>query len=196
MRNPTSNPGVLPNARLSRGRCCFYAYSPYGQATSLGPDGGNSLQYTGRENDGTGLYFYRARYYDPMLKWISDDPIGLAGGINQRAYVGGNPISNTDPMGLQLPSQTPPKSPHTVYGPFEGKERPIDKWLDRAVERGLGIPGVITKNPVAVTVGGVTYATEIACGRGEECDTRTEFERMKDKWRNRQGMCRPSIFSP
>lgn len=79
-----------------------YAYSPYGETVALGPDGGNSLQYTGRENDGTGLYYYRARYYDPVLKrFISEDPIGLAGGENFYGYVGGNPISFTDPFGLQ-----------------------------------------------------------------------------------------------
>ena len=78
-----------------------YAYSPYGEATTLGPDGGNPLQYTGRENDGTGLYYYRARYYDPVLKqWLSEDPIGLAGGINLRQYINSNPISFTDPLGL------------------------------------------------------------------------------------------------
>ena len=86
-------------------RCEFlgsvYAYSPYGQAITLGPDGGNSLQYTGRENDGTGLYYYRARYYDPILKqWLSEDPIGMEGGINLRQYVNGNSISFNDPLGL------------------------------------------------------------------------------------------------
>ena len=45
-----------------------YAYSPYGESTMLGPDPGNPLQYTGRENDGTGLYYSRARYYDAVLK--------------------------------------------------------------------------------------------------------------------------------
>lgn len=79
----------------------FYAYSPYGETTALGPDEGNSLQYTGRENDGTGLYYYRARYYDPVLKrFISEDPIGLGGGINLYMYVSGTPLSSTDPLGL------------------------------------------------------------------------------------------------
>jgi len=79
----------------------FYAYSAYGEATTLGPDGGNSIQYTGRENDGTGQQFNRARYYDYLLKqWTSEDPIGLRGGINNRSYVGGNPIAFTDPYGL------------------------------------------------------------------------------------------------
>jgi RHS repeat-associated protein len=79
----------------------YYAYSPYGEVAVLGPDSGNSIQYTGRENDGTGLYYYRARYYDPILKrFIAEDPIGLAGGINSYSYVDGNPISLIDSLGL------------------------------------------------------------------------------------------------
>jgi RHS repeat-associated protein len=78
-----------------------YTYEPYGKA-SADAASTNAFQYTGRENDGTGLNYYRARYYDPVLKrFISEDPIGLAGGINLYAYVGGNPISFTDPLGLQ-----------------------------------------------------------------------------------------------
>ena len=78
-----------------------YAYSPYGEVAILGPDGGNDLQYGGLRNDGTELYQATYRYYDPILKqWISDDPIGMRGGINQRAYTGGNPISFSDPRGL------------------------------------------------------------------------------------------------
>jgi RHS repeat-associated protein len=81
-----------------------YAYSAYGETVALGPDGGNPLQYTGRENDGTGLYYYRARYYDPLLKqWLSEDPIGIAGGLNLRQYVNGNPVSLNDPTGQIAP---------------------------------------------------------------------------------------------
>jgi len=76
------------------------AYSPYGEASTSGDDQGNSTEYTGRENDGTGLYFYRARYFDPVLKrFVSEDPIGVAGGINLYAYVGGNPVALVDPTG-------------------------------------------------------------------------------------------------
>ena len=79
----------------------WYAYSPYGESQSLGGGEGNPLQYTGRENDGTGLYYYRARYYDPVLKrFISEDPIGLAGGANVYSYVDGSPLNAGDPMGL------------------------------------------------------------------------------------------------
>jgi len=77
------------------------AYSPYGEASTSGDDQQNGTEYTARENDETGLYFYRARYYDPLLKrFISEDPIGVAGGANTYAYVGGNPMSRIDPLGL------------------------------------------------------------------------------------------------
>jgi len=78
-----------------------YDYSPYGDTTIAGTST-STLQYTGRENDGaTGLYYYRNRYYLPQLgRFISQDPIGLRGGTNYYAYVGGNPISTSDPLGL------------------------------------------------------------------------------------------------
>ena len=55
----------------------------------------NPFQYTGRENDGTGLYYYRARYYSPELqRFISRDPIGLGGGdVNFYRYVGNSPVN-------------------------------------------------------------------------------------------------------
>jgi RHS repeat-associated protein len=58
--------------------------------------------FTGRERDSlTGLMYYRARFYDPQLgRFISEDPIGLAGGINSFAYVHNNPQNGTDPSGL------------------------------------------------------------------------------------------------
>jgi RHS repeat-associated protein len=60
-----------------------------------------SQQYTGRENDGTGLMYYRARYYHAgCARFISEDPIGWASGqTNNYAYVGGDPVSFTDPSG-------------------------------------------------------------------------------------------------
>lgn len=78
----------------------IYGYSPFGEQTQVGENSANSLQYTGRENDNTGLYFYRARYFDPQLKrFITSDPIGLAGGLNTCAYVGGGPTNSRDPNG-------------------------------------------------------------------------------------------------
>ena len=91
---------VIAQAKDDQTTQNFYGYSPYGQSTALGPDEGNPIQYTGRENDQTGLLYYRARFYDPVLKrFISEDPIGLAGGPNVYTYTNGNPINLVDPTG-------------------------------------------------------------------------------------------------
>jgi RHS repeat-associated protein len=75
------------------------AYDGYGNSA-----GSTRTRYTftGRERDSlTGLLHYRARSYDPQLgRFISEDPIGLSGGINQFAYVRNNPQNAKDPSGL------------------------------------------------------------------------------------------------
>jgi RHS repeat-associated protein len=77
-----------------------FTYEPYGKNTKTG-SGDTPFRYTARDDDGTGLYYYRARYYHPGLgRFVAEDPIGVAGGINLYAYVQGNPISYVDPLGL------------------------------------------------------------------------------------------------
>jgi RHS repeat-associated protein len=110
---------VIAQARDGQSIQNYYAYTPYGESVALGDDEGNAIQYTARENDQTGLYFYQARYYDPVLKrFISEDPIGLLGGGNLYAYVYGNPTGLVDPEGFGS-SQTgnpfrvpPPREPY------------------------------------------------------------------------------------
>lgn len=74
-------------------------YDAWGAPIQGGTTSGYS--FTGREwNVETGLYSYRSRYYSPSLaRWLSDDPIGLAGSINLSTYVGGNPTRLIDPFG-------------------------------------------------------------------------------------------------
>jgi len=58
-----------------------YTHEPFGKTTATGIASANAFEYRGREDDGTGLYCYRARYYHPTLqRFTSDDPIGFAGG--------------------------------------------------------------------------------------------------------------------
>jgi RHS repeat-associated protein len=77
-----------------------YTYEPFGNTTSTGGST-NSFQYTGRESDGTGLYFYRARFYNPPLeRFISEDPLGIRGSSpNLYSYVLNSPINSKDPSG-------------------------------------------------------------------------------------------------
>ena len=68
----------------------------------LDPNFKQPYTYTSREYDEEiGLYYYRARYYDSTSgRFISEDPVGFGGGINQFAYVANNPVNFVDPLGL------------------------------------------------------------------------------------------------
>lgn len=89
----TDNAGTVQSA---------YTYEPYGRAMTTGTTNANPFQYVGRENDSTGLYYYRARYYLPSThRFISEDPLGFLGGnLNLYAYVMSNPVNFIDPFGL------------------------------------------------------------------------------------------------
>jgi len=73
---------------------------PWGQEPA---DTGFIVRYrmAGQEYDQeTGLYHMGARYYDPMLgRWLSEDPAGIAGGLNLYSYVGNDPVNGRDPTG-------------------------------------------------------------------------------------------------
>ena len=61
----------------------------------------NHLRFQGQYfDDESGLHYNRFRYYDPQVgRFINQDPIGLAGGMNNYQYVP-NPVSWIDPFGL------------------------------------------------------------------------------------------------
>ncbi|MEQ1794758.1 MAG: PKD domain-containing protein [Nitrospira sp.] len=80
-----------------------YTYEPFGETVTTGGSR-NTFLYTGREQDDTGLLYYRARYYSPVLKrFLSQDPIGISGGLNLYRYARNNPTRFTDPQGLFVP---------------------------------------------------------------------------------------------
>jgi RHS repeat-associated protein len=79
-----------------------YTYEPFGGSTPSGASSASAYQYTGRENDGTGLYYSRARYYQALLmRFVSEDPAEFLGGdVNLYAYVWNSPTEYADPLGL------------------------------------------------------------------------------------------------
>jgi RHS repeat-associated protein len=78
-----------------------YGYDVYGATQTTGAASTNTFQFTGRENDGTGLYNYRSRYYNPAWgRFISEDQLGIKGGdVNLYRYVSNDPINYADPSG-------------------------------------------------------------------------------------------------
>ena len=83
-----------------------YAYDAYGNILESPGTVEQPYTYTGREFDiETGLYYYRARYYDAgMGRFLQKDPLGLRSGeFTLYSYVLGNPTNLLDPLGLYTP---------------------------------------------------------------------------------------------
>jgi RHS repeat-associated protein len=82
-----------------------YAYDEYGVPTTTTDSGyANRLLWKGMfyEGDSTRLYYARARWYDPQQgRFMSEDPAGISGGINQYAFAGGDHVNGADPTGME-----------------------------------------------------------------------------------------------
>ncbi|MDZ4197926.1 MAG: RHS repeat-associated core domain-containing protein [Kiritimatiellia bacterium] len=78
---------------------------------------GNRFLFQGREYSfSTGLYNFRARWYDPLTgRWLSNDPIGIGGGLNQYVAFGNNPVMFVDPWG-NAPLLDTPDNRETAKG--------------------------------------------------------------------------------
>jgi RHS repeat-associated protein len=89
----TTSAGALGNT---------YTYNSFGNLTASTGSIVNRFQYTAREFDPeTGIYFYRARYYDPTIgRFISEDPLGVRDNLDMYVYVRNNAASYNDPFGL------------------------------------------------------------------------------------------------
>jgi len=128
--------GSLPKQHL--------LYDPWGQ---LEAEWGVPLDSTGlgwkgllRES-GSGLYYVRARWYDTHSRsFISEDPLGISGGLNTYAFARNDPISGWDPLGL---------SPGSCPDAVAGGGQPLD-----CVEVTAGGWSPPPPPPVIIIVGG------------------------------------------
>ena len=95
-----------------------YTFDSFGNQTASSGSLTNAFRYAGREFDTeTMLYFMRARYFDPASgRFISEDPIGLNGGINLFPYAANSPTNFIDPFGniIVVRSNDPTIWPITV----------------------------------------------------------------------------------
>jgi RHS repeat-associated protein len=83
------------------GSDAIYTYQQFARQPPLAPPTRTLYEFTGRENDATGLYYYRARYYSPTFqRFVSQDPIGFRGGdVDLYRYEGNSPLNYRDPKG-------------------------------------------------------------------------------------------------
>jgi RHS repeat-associated protein len=122
-----------------------YTYDSYGKLTASTGTLTNPFQYTGREFDSeTGLYYYRARYYDQSTgRFISQDPVRFTAGMNSYSYVRNNPVLRIDPSGLIHQAWNESPFDGRLHDDAEGglevlctKGRNIQqdkKWLERSI---------------------------------------------------------------
>jgi RHS repeat-associated protein len=153
-----------------------YRYSAFGEQKVLDANFNSvtdaspiPFAYTGREwEPEVGMYFYRARFYDPVLgRFISRDPIGLSSGdVNFYAYVGNDPINYVDPLGLlQADSNVSSNYPKAAkfiesqfarnqkeYNSFKKYGQADKKAVDKALTKGQG-PTVSTYKDMGTTNG-------------------------------------------
>jgi RHS repeat-associated protein len=123
-----------------------YNYGAYGASGSAATPFG----YTGAEFNPTDqLVYLRNRFYSPQLqRFISEDPSGLAGGVNTYAYAEGDPIDFDDPFGLRPLTDCEKE----VLGPY------IGKWdLDHADLHDGEVPWWLGKDYIGITMGNDIY---------------------------------------
>jgi RHS repeat-associated protein len=91
--------------RLSDGTntSATYKYDSFGRIVSQTGSAQSSYLFHGREYDQeSGLYYFRARYYDPALgRFLNEDPLAFAGGSNFYVFVRNDPVNLLDPFGLR-----------------------------------------------------------------------------------------------
>jgi len=118
-----------------------YDYDAFGKLSTSQGSVSNPFAFTGREWDAsTGLYYYRARYYDPGLgRFLSPDPLPAALDEpleqNPYLYVRNQPLRFVDPLGLNdIPDRFTPwdeTTPAGIERKLQNNAEQIKQWRSR-----------------------------------------------------------------
>lgn len=136
----------------------YFSTSPFGLQETTSGDAGTSHTETGFTGASTpnptgGFVYLRNRWYDPQTgRFLTQDPIGLAGGVNLYSYAGSNPVAYTDPFGLcERPKSVKEGQVGICIETFiAGPSRGVPKWS--ADNRGFSANGGSYKTTDRFTV--------------------------------------------
>jgi RHS repeat-associated protein len=122
-----------------------YEYEAFGRVRNISFDPHNDFRSLGAygllQDDATDFRYNRARYYDAEIgRFISRDPIGIAGGINLYGYSRNNPVNRLDISGLcEEPEEpTDPKDPDWT----DWFKNMFDAFASAAAKIGAALAGV------------------------------------------------------
>ncbi len=112
-------------------------YAPFGEARVRRDDIDFQLRLPGQYHDAeTGTHYNYLRDYDPATgRYLTSDPVGLKGGLNTYAYLGGDPLSGSDRRGLAPDDGL---NSETGESPIAFIQRYIEEQGQSAVDRALG----------------------------------------------------------
>ena len=108
----------------------LYEYSVYGEVSATDPNHPNRFLFTGREFDAdTGLYYYRARYYNPYIaRFLQTDPAGDA--MNPYVYCGNDPLGAIDPSGsIAVWTIDKETGAHTFVKSIHPRPKNTPRWM-------------------------------------------------------------------
>jgi len=168
-----------------------YTYDSFGRLTASSGTTGNAFRYTGREFDSeTGIYEYRARYYDENLgRFIGEDPIRFKAGPNFYEYVKSNPVTLKDAYGLQEECTLVGQHQLTPWIPTAtvSSQTPwVYKDFSEIDDKGIAVVRCRWVNTVTKALwGSALFALQYRCTVKLPCGLALEYNSYDFEWRTR-----------